>query len=473
LVSFNRQSESSLNPNEPKSIAVLPLKSLTAENRDSIYELGVADSLILKLSPVKGLIVRQLSATRQYADVEQDAIAAGREQKVDYVLASNYQIADGRVRITSQLINVQSGLVEEVFKEEQNNSNRFAVQDAVAANIGKKLLKKLNREPNNLAAKRYMPNEEAYRLYLDGMNLTDKQNIKEARKAAELFEQAVKLDPNYALGYAGLAYAHWTISVYGGNPLEEFPKAMNAVQRALALDENLAEAHSNLGQIQHTYEWKHGEAEKSHRRAIELDPNSSFAHRAYAFHLLDMGRFDEAVAEIKTAIDLDPNSIWNQRGLGTILYLARRYDEAIVQLKRVVGMDANFFTTYYWLSRSFEQKGDYAQAFEWFLRGETQSGKSAEELNAWKTVYDESGWQGVLQRQLEMSKEKEKKGEVKSAAAARLCAQLGATEQAFVYLEKSYQKRELLMVILLIEPQLDSLRSDPRFDEMVKRVGLK
>jgi len=473
LVSFNRQSESSLNPNEPKSIAVLPLKSLTAENRDSIYELGVADSLILKLSPVKGLKVRQLSATRQYADVEQDAIAAGREQKVDYVLASNYQIADGRVRITSQLINVQSGLVEEVFKEEQNNSNRFAVQDAVAANIGQKLLKKLNRESNNLSTKRYAPNEEAYRLYLDGMNLTDKHNGKDARKAAELFEQAVKLDPNYALGYAGLAYAHWTISWYGGNENEEFPKAMNAVQRALALDENLAEAHSNLGQIQHTYEWKHTEAEKSHRRAIELDLNSSFAHRNYAFHLLDMGRFDEAIAEMKTAIDLDPNSIWNQRGLGTILYLARRYDEAIIQLKRVVEMDANFFSTYISLSRSFEQKGDYAQAFEWFLRGETLRGKSAEELNAWKTVYDESGWQGVLQRQLEMSKEKEKKGEVKSAAVARLCAQLGDTEQAFAYLEKSYQKRELLMIQLLIDPQLDSLRSDPRFDEMVKRVGLK
>jgi DNA-binding winged helix-turn-helix (wHTH) protein/TolB-like protein/Tfp pilus assembly protein PilF len=473
LLSFNRQSADSIAPNDIKSIAILPLKPLMTENRDSIYELGVADSLILKLSPVKGLIVRPLSATRQYADVAQDAIAAGRQQQVDYVLASNYQIADGRIRITSQLINVQSGLVEEVFKDEQNNSNGFAVQDAVAANIGQKLLKKLNREPNNLAAKRYMPNEEAYRLYLDGMNLTDKQNIKEARKAAELFEQSVKLDPNYALGYAGLAYAHWTIAMYGGNENEEFPKAMNAVQRALALDENLAEAHSNLGQIQHTYEWKHLEAEKSHRRAIELEPNSSFAHRNYAFHLLDMGRFDEAVAEIKTAIDLDPNSVWNQRSLGNILYLARRYDEAIVQLKRVVEMDASRIQTYYGLSRSFEQKGDYAQAFEWFLRGETQGGKSAEELNSWKIVYNESGWQGVLRRQLEMSKEKEKKGEVQSAAVVRRSAQLGDTEQAFVYLEKSYQKRELLMIQLLIDPQLDSLRSDARFDVLVKRVRLK
>ena len=473
LLSFNFQSESSVKPNDVKSIAVLPLKPLTAENRDSIYELGIADSLILKLSSAKGLIVRPLSATRQYSDVGQDAIAAGKEQKVDYVLASNYQIDNGKIRITSQLINVANGAVEEVFKDEQNISSKFAVQDAVTANIGQKLLTRLNREPNNLAAKRYTTNEEAYRNYLEGMHLTDKRNLKEANKAAELFEQAVKLDPNYALAYAGLAYAHWTIALYGGNEDVEFPKAMNAVQRALALDENLAEAHSMLGHILHVYEWKHAEAEKSHRRALELNPHSPSVHNLYALHLLDMGRFDEAVAEMKTAIDLDPNSIWNQRSLGVILYFARRYDEAIVQLKRIVEMDAGHLQTYYWLSDSYQQKGDDAQAFEWFLRGETQSGKSAEELNSWKTAYAQSGWQGVLRRQFEILKQNEKKGESRSAAVARLSAQLGDTEQAFVYLEKSYQKRKLVMVQLLIDPRLDNLRSDARFDDLVRRVGLK
>lgn len=320
LLSFNFQSKSSIAPNDVKSIAVLPVKSLTAENRDEIYEFGIMDSLINKLSPVKGLIVRPLSATRRYADVEQDAIAAGKEQQVDYVLASNYQIADGKIRLTSQLINVADGAVEEVFKDEQDVSNKFAVQEAFAANIGQKLLTKLNREPNNLAAKRYTTNEEAYRLYLEGMHLTDKRTLKDANKAAELFEQAVKLDPNYALAYAGSAYAHWTIAFYGVNEDEEYPKAMNAVQKALALDENLAEAHSNLGHILHLYEWKHAEAEKSHRRALELNPNSPSVHSLYALHLLDMGRFDEAIAEMKTAIDLDPNSIWNQRSLGVVLY---------------------------------------------------------------------------------------------------------------------------------------------------------
>ncbi|MGI8786672.1 MAG: winged helix-turn-helix domain-containing tetratricopeptide repeat protein [Pyrinomonadaceae bacterium] len=473
LLSFNRQSATFIKPNDVKSIAVLPVKPLTTENFDSIYEFGIMDSLINKLSPVKGLIVRPLSATRRYADVEQDAIAAGREQQVDYVLASNYQIADGKIRFTSQLINVANCAVEEVFRDEQDNSNKFAVQEAFAANIGQKLLKKLNREPNNLAAKRYTTNEEAYRLYLEGMNLTDKRNLKEAQKAAELFEQAVKLDPNYALAYAGLAYAHWTIAFYGGNEDEEYPKAMNAVQKALALDENLAEAHSNLGHILHVYEWKHAEAEKSHRRALELDPNSPSVHSLYAFHLLDMGRFDEAIAEMKTAIDLDPNSIWNQRSLGVVLYFARRYDEAIVQLKRIVEMDANHLQTYYWLSRSFEQKGDDAQAFEWFMRGETQRVKSAEELNLWKSVYTESGWQGVLRRRLEILKQNEKKGEPKYFQIVRLYAQLGDTEQAFAYLEKSYQKRSFQMIQLLIDPELDNLRSDPRFDDLVKRVGLK
>jgi len=136
LLSFNFRSESSINPNDFKSIAVLPVRPLTAENGDSIYENGIQDALINKLILVKGLKVRSLSATRQYADIAQDALAAGREQKVEYVLASNYQIADGKIRVTSQLINVQNGAVEEVFTVEENAANRFAVEDAVTANLG-------------------------------------------------------------------------------------------------------------------------------------------------------------------------------------------------------------------------------------------------------------------------------------------------------------------------------------------------
>ena len=287
LLSFNLRFGSSSGTGAIKSIAVLPLKPLTAENRDSSYELGIADSLIFKISSAKDLIVRSLTATRQYADIEQDPVAAGREQKVDYVLASNYQIADGKIRITSQLINVQSGQVEGSFKVEQENSTIFSVQDAVAANIGGPLLKKLNRESNDLLEKRYTTNEEAYRLYIQGTVLADKRNQIDVRKAIEYFEQAVRLDPNYALAYARLANAHSTLAYTGGsdNPDEEYLKGKAAIEKALAIDDNLAEAHSFLGEIKINYDWDFAGAEREHKRAVELNPNSSAAHRMYALLL--------------------------------------------------------------------------------------------------------------------------------------------------------------------------------------------
>ncbi|MBA3786630.1 MAG: winged helix-turn-helix domain-containing protein, partial [Acidobacteria bacterium] len=367
LLSFNRQSEFSVKPNDVKSIAVLPLKPLTAENRDSIYELGIADSLILKLSLAKGIIVRPLSATRQYTDVGQDPIAAGREQNVDYVLASNYQIAEGRIRITSQLINVRSGLVEEVFKDEQNDSSIFAVQDAVAANFVQPLLERLNREASNGSAKRYTTNEEAYRLYLQGTALADKRNRKDFDRAIEYFERAVNLDPNYAPAYAGLANVHTAIAGIGGGGIEDFQKAQTAIEKALAIDDNLAEAHSYSGELKTLYEWDFAGAEREHRRAIELNPNSSAAHRMYAILLGYLGRFDESIAEIKTAIDLEPASVLNHKLYGQNLYFARRYDEAIAQLKRTVEMDADSPNSYNYLVRSYRVKGENDQAFEWFV----------------------------------------------------------------------------------------------------------
>ena len=473
LFAFNYQSNSSIKPNEVKSIAVLPVQPITAENHDALYEFGIADSLILKLSSAKNLIVRPLSATRQYADASQDPIAAGREQKVDFVLASNYQIADGKIRITSQLINVQSGQVEEVFKDEQNNSGIFAVQDAVAANIGQTLLKRLNRESNNVTAKHYTNNEEAYRSYLQGMYLADQKDGNDYRKAAEHFEQAVRLDPNYALAYVGLAYAHRGISIWGGNPREEYLISKNAVEKALQLDENLAEAHSILGEMKDTYEWNFAEAEHEHRRAVELNPNSAFVRRYYGFHLINLARFDDAIAEAKTAIDLDPNSMWNQRVLGINLYFARRYDEAFAQFQRVSEMDTANSDSYAWLWLTLWLKGDYDRAFEYFLQEQTHLGANGEEINSLKTIYAKSGWNGVLRRQLELVKQKEKNDYNDFSNIAGLYFKLGDNDQGFAYLEKSYQKRDFYMSWLLIDPCLDHLRSDQRYDDLIRRVGLK
>ncbi len=475
-LSFNFQSGFSFNPNDVKSIAVLPLKPLTAENREPIYEFGIADALIFKLSSAKNLVVRPLSATRRYADLEQDAAVAGREQKVDYVLASNYQIADGKILVTSQLINVQSGQVEEVFKDLRENANKLAVQEAVAANIGQSLLKTLNRKSNNFSAKRYTTNEEAYRLYLQGTALADKRSQKDEAKAIEYFEKAIELDPNYALAYAGLANAHNAVAIFKGiDTHDEYLKAKAAVEKALAIDENLSEAHSYVGEMKMNYEWDFAGAEVEMKKGIELDPNSSNAHRMYALYLNSMGRFDESIAEIKTAIDLEPASVLNQSIYGMILYFARRYDEAIVQLERTIEMDPSLKRSYRWLMKSYQMKGNDEKAFEWFLRSPKIKADNPEKITMWKETYAKSGWRGITQQQIKEEKENEKKGKDISWELMVFFAELGDKEQAIFYMEKvfSSDERSWGKISMTIDPRYDFLRSDPRFKEVIKRIGLK
>lgn len=196
---------------DKKSIAVLPLKPINTANRDEIYEVGIADSLIIRLSSMKGFVVRPLSATRQYADINQDPIAAGREQQVDYVLASNYQIADGKIRVTAQLFNVANGQIEETYKSEKDAGDVFAMQDAIAGEVGNILLARFVTTSGSPAAKRGTTNEEAYRLSLQGRNLTYNRTPAAAKKAVEYFEQAIRLDPNFARAYSGMAHAFYYV----------------------------------------------------------------------------------------------------------------------------------------------------------------------------------------------------------------------------------------------------------------------
>ena len=227
-----------------KSIVVLPAKAINSANRDEIYEIGIADSLILKLNSMKGFVVRPLSVMRKYADVGQEPLAAGRDQKADYVLASNYQLEGGKIRITAQLLNVASGQIEETYKSEKDAADVFAMQDAIASEVGNVLSARFGTTPSGRTAKRGTTNQEAYRLYLQGMHILGKRTPADAKKAVEVLEQSLRLDPKYAQAWAGLAEAHRSLGNFGrGNNQEESQKSIEAINKALALDENLAEAH--------------------------------------------------------------------------------------------------------------------------------------------------------------------------------------------------------------------------------------
>ncbi|MEO7539106.1 MAG: tetratricopeptide repeat protein [Pyrinomonadaceae bacterium] len=435
-------------------IAVLPLKPINTANRDEIYEVGIADSVIQRFSSMKGFIVRPLSATRKYADIEQDALTAGREQQVDYVLASNYQMAVGKIRITAQLFNVATGQIEETYKTEKDAGDLFAMQDAIAGEVENLMRARFGTTASTPTAKRGTTNVEAYRLYLQGMILDDQRN---GKKAIENFDQAVTLDPNYALAWAGKANAL----------KEDYQESMEAADKALSLDPDLSEGHSAMCWNKFAHEYDFAGAERTCRRAVELDPNSPMAHQSYSIFLSSRGQFDEAIAEIKTAIDLEPTSYFNQRIYANVLYFARRYEEAVPQYKRLIELNDEKPATYQWLIRTLEAQGNESEAFEWFLKSLTLQKTDNETIQRYKAAYQRSGWHGVL---LERDKEPDSGNYF---GLAGFNARLGNKDKAFEFLESAYQEHEWLIPFLQVEPQLDPLRDDPRYDELIKRIGSK
>lgn len=435
--------------------AVLPLKPIDASNRSDIYEIGVADSLIHRLNAIKGFVVRPLSATRKYDAVEQDALAAGREQKVDHVIATNYQLADGKIRVTAQLINVNSGLIEDTYRVETAAGDVFALQDAVTDEIVKKLITRFDRVAGTAATKRGTNDEEAYRLYLQGKNLIMRRSGESARKAREYLEQAIRLDPNFASAYAQLARA---------TPLSESEKIREYINRALELDPNLAEAYvARADRISYS-EWDFQSVDRDLAKAIQLEPNNDTAHWLSAMMLSDRGRFDEALAKMDAAQEIDPGAVMYMFHRGRILYYARRYDEAIAQLRLAMDLDDRFVQPYGWTARVYEDKGDYATAFQFLLKREERSPRK-DRIESFKKAYAIAGWMGARQHLVNT--------DAGAYDIARLHALNGEKDAAFEYLNKALEKREWMMPSINVEPAFDSLRDDARFDALVKCVGLK
>jgi DNA-binding winged helix-turn-helix (wHTH) protein/tetratricopeptide (TPR) repeat protein len=479
FLSFSFRSDFSGSQNTAKSIAVLPVKPINAANRDELYEIGIAAALIDRLGTMKGFLIRPLEATRKYADIAQDPIAAGREQQTDYVLASNYQIADGRVRLTAQLYSVRGGQIEETYKIEKEASGVFAVQDAIAGEIGNLLKTRFATTLGESSAKRGTTNEEAYRLYLQGKNMRMKRNLADFKKSIEYFEQAIRLDPNYASAYAGLAGATLNAEMSNVNTArgaaekqQSAEKVKEILARALQLDPNLADAYAVRGNLEFIFNWNLDGAEKNLLRALELEPNNDHAHWVYSLVLAYRGRFDEAFKEIETAQSIHPGALMYMRDRGRYLYYTRRYDEAISQLKRVIELDENFVTAYGWLWRACELKGDTGAAYDSFIKRERKV--NSEKAEIFQKAYETGGWQAVKRKHLEINKP----DAIKPRAnvyfeMAGNAAFLGEKDHAFEFLGKAVEQRDWQIIMLNVEPMFDPLRDDPRFDELVRRAGLK
>jgi len=366
---------------------------------------------------------------------------------------------------------------KQLWGEQYNRKtvDALAVQQEIAQVISTRLRPKLSGEEQRQVAKRETTNPEAYQLYLKGRYYLDKRTKEATNKAIEYFQQAIDKDPNYARAFAGLADSYMLLAVAIARspfpPKETFPKATAAAMRALQIDDQLAEAHTSLAQIKFLYEWDWAATEREFKRAIELDPGYATAHQWYGMDLAAIGRFDEAIIEIRKAQEMDPLSPIINASAGWVFYHARQYDQAIEQERKALEIDPNFAIAHGRLAQADEQKGMNKEAVEEYLKAETLSGENQQDIAALRQAYAVSGMRGFWQKQLDLLTERSKRQHVPATIRAGIYAHLGEREQAIQWLEKAYEERDAL-TWLKVDPRWDGLRSDPRFTDLVRRVGL-
>lgn len=463
---FRRQTS----PKTPiKTIAVLPFKPLVEDKRDEALELGMADALIVKLSGGEGITVRPLSAVRRYGALEQDAVAAGRDLGVQIVLDGSVQISGDRVRVLAKLLSVGDGKQLWAERFDEKFTDIFEVQDSISERVAAALKVRLGGEER----KRYTANVEAYQLYMKGRYHTLRLTRAETDKGIRYFQQAIELDPNYALAYVGLAEAYLPMALTSGVPSwEVLPKAKTSALRAVELDDTLAEVHVALGFVYFWYEWDWQAAEKQYVRALELNPNSAEARFAYAHLLSNSRQHEKAAGEIRRARELDPLSLRVNALEGQILFFAGKHDEALDHLSKTIDLDPNFWLSHLFISRVYSEKGMHPEAIAAAKKAGEISGNS--QSDAYR-AYALAKWgkhaeaRALLEELLKQSGARY----VPPYNIALIYKGLGERDKALDYLEKGFAEKDVRMVFLTVEPMWDSLRSDPSFISLLKRMRIE
>jgi DNA-binding winged helix-turn-helix (wHTH) protein/TolB-like protein/Flp pilus assembly protein TadD len=456
--------------NAPRTLAVLPLKNLSAEADESL-SIGLTDALITRLGNIRGLAVRPTSAVLPFTASGETPQAIGGQLNVETVLESSVQRVGNRLRVSVQLVKTSDGAILWSENFDETEADLFKIQDSISARVADAFrLKNADRQ----TASRRTEDFEAYRLYLRGRHAWNKRTPEGMRESVQFFRQAIDRDPTFALAFAGLADAYALLSEYNtAPPRESFPQAKAAAEKALEIDSDLAEAHTTLAYALANYDWNFAEAEREYRRAIELNPNYATAHQWYAEFLSAMRRFDEARAEIRRAEELDPLSPIIQSIAGLILYHTRDFDAAIAQYQKTVNNQPNFPIVYAYLSLAYAQKGMYDEAFEAETKLLQAAGVDEKAIQPLRQIYRQTGWKGFLGAMLAGTNAEAQKHYVSAFSQAFLYMRMGEREKALEWLEKAFAERHRYVVYLNADPYAGFLRDDARFQDLISRVGLE
>lgn len=459
------------------SIAVLPFQPLARSNRDESLEMGMADTLITRLSGIRDLVVRPISAVRKYADLNLDALAAGRELGVESVLEGSLQRQSDRVRVTVRLLNVSNGASLWAGTFDDELTDIFALQDAISEQVAQALSVELSKEDKTRLVKHHTQSTKAYQLYLKGRYYWWKNSPEEYKKSRDYFHRAVEEDPSYALGYCGLNSFYGFGAAWGIVPPEEgWPKAEWAVTKALELDGQLAEAHLDLAALRMVYYLDWAGTEREAKRAIELGPGFDEIHYAYSFFLVVMRRFREAIAEGKRALACNPFSVRISQHLGYALYCARRYDEAIQQYRKALELDPNDASVCEALGDTHERNGEYRKAVEqWtkamLLANDTELVATLGGANTKQAV--DNAVRAVAAKRLDRLLGSRERGDyVPAIRFAREHLRAGHREKALKGLTLACEERNVYSLMIASDPFYDPLRADKRFAKLLRRMKL-
>jgi TolB-like protein/DNA-binding winged helix-turn-helix (wHTH) protein/Tfp pilus assembly protein PilF len=460
-------------PTAIRSLAVLPLENLSGESSQNYFSDGMTDELITDLAQISALRVISRTSVMVYKGARKPLPQIARELHVDAVVEGTVLRAGDQVRITAQLIDASTDKHLWSHSYEGELRDTLALQDRVARAIAEEI--KISLTPREQAALKSatVVNPQAYESYLKGRYFWSKRTAEGLKVALAYFNQAIEEDPNYAQAYSGLADTYallgdWQYAAM--TPKEAYPKAKAAALKAVTLDNALGEAHNSLAFLLDGFDWDLDSGGKEFRRAIELNPGYATGHHWYAWHLALLGRYDEAIAEMKKAESVDPLSLIINADLAELLVLAHSYDEAIGQSRKTIEMDPNFAMAHDQLAEAYLQKHMYAEAIPELQKAVQLSSGSPMCLANLARAYAFSGQRDEATALLSDLKTSSTPGFSHASEVAAIYASLGDKDQAMNWLEKGYAER--FNPGVLIRPRFDPLRSDPRFQRLVQRVGL-
>ncbi len=461
-------------PSGKHSLAVLPFEDLSPEQDQAYFCDGIAAELINRLTNIENLKVPARASSFSFKGKELGVQELGEKLNVNFLLVGSLQKAETRLRITAELVKVSDGYPLWSEKYEGNMEDFFALQDEISLAIVDSLKIKLLGGEKTKLVKRYTENIEAYNLYLKGRFFWNKREREDLEKSIEYFQEAIEKDPTYALAFSGLADAY---NILGDNlhvpSSEAFPKAKAAALKALELDNSLAEAHTSLAFILDNYEHDFEKAEKEYQLSIELKPGYATAHHWHAWHLAYLGRHEEAIKEILRARELDPLSPRINANVGYLFYFARKYDRAFEELKKSIELFPEHLVNYNITGQVYAKMGRYGEAISSYEHPYELAGQSGDLSVDLAYVYALSGKRSEARKRLSNIIEYSKQNFMPPISIARVYVGLGEKEEAFFWLEKGYSQNDARLIYLKIDPTFDPLRSDPRYTQLLRKIGLE